>query len=164
MKIISPIHQKDQQPPGLLPSPNHASNSHLFCSLLPFFFFYSFLQSLNESVPLMNAESREECGGGRVKTTEHHWSLKVRYERDVAEQALSLCYTAGSVTTDCSRAPLLFSLSVSLASPLRSYSVSSYLICFSLSPVSLSAKLSLLVPRFSLHPTILPFSFRIIVM
>lgn len=47
-----------------------------------------------------------ECGGGRVETTEQRRSLKVRYERDVAEQALSLCYTAGSVTTGCSPAPL----------------------------------------------------------
>lgn len=43
-----------------------------------------------------------------METTEQCWSLKVRYKRDVAEQALSLCYTAGSVTTDCSPAPLLF--------------------------------------------------------
>lgn len=37
-----------------------------------------------------------------AKTTEQRWSLKVTYERDVAEQALSLGYTAGSVATDCS--------------------------------------------------------------
>lgn len=82
-----------------------------------------------------------------METTEQRWSLKVRCERDVAEQALSLCYTAGSVTTDCSPAPLLSSPSVSVCSitphshspPLRCYSVSSYLICFSLSPLSLPA-------------------------
>lgn len=48
-----------------------------------------------------------QCGGGRAETTEQCRSLKVRCKRDVAEQALSLCYTAGSVTTDCSPAPLL---------------------------------------------------------
>lgn len=31
-----------------------------------------------------------ECGGGEAETTEQRWSLKVRYKRDAAEQALSL--------------------------------------------------------------------------
>lgn len=82
-----------------------------------------------------------ECGGGRVETTEQRWSLKVRYKRDVAEQALSLCYTAGSVTTDCSPAPLFSSPSVSLCSLLILiyYSVFPYITCFYLSLLSLPA-------------------------
>lgn len=43
-----------------------------------------------------------ECGGGKAETREQRWSLKVRHKRDVAEQALSLSYTAGSVITDSS--------------------------------------------------------------
>lgn len=81
--------------------------------LLHLFYPHSVLQARNESVPLMNADIRgggsralTDCGGGRVETTEQCWSLKVRCERDVAEQALSLGYTAGSVATDCSPAPL----------------------------------------------------------
>ena len=89
--------------------------------LLNIFYPHSVLQALNESVPLMNADIRggggggrralTECGGGRVETTEQR-SLKVRCERDVAEQALSLGYTAGSVATDCSPAPLPLFLDV----------------------------------------------------
>ena len=92
----------------------------------------------------MNTESREllqsvEEAEWRQQTSA--WSLKVRYERDVAEQALSLCYTAGSVTTVCSPTPLPSSLSPPLCSITpRSRSPSqmsfSLLICFSLSPLS----------------------------
>lgn len=61
------------------------------------------------------------CGGGRVETREQRWSLKVTYEKgDVAEQALSPCYTAGSVTTECSPAP----------SPVSFCSTSQILFCF----------------------------------
>lgn len=111
-------------------------NSYLPCSLLPFF---SFCFSLIHSSELWMSQcgswiqrvrrsgALTVCGGGRVETTEQRWSLKVRYERDVAEQALSLCYTAGSVTTDCS--PTFLPLFLYVPS-LLSLTPSQILLCF----------------------------------
>ncbi len=170
---------KHQHPPGLLPSCNHASNSRLFCSLLPFFSFYltlihSYKLWMSQCSSCIQRVGRSralsECGGGRVETTEQRWSLKVRCERDVAEQALSLCYTAGSVTTDCSPAPLLSSPSVSLCSitPPPPFSdvilflpTSSVFVCLRFPSMPLFFQF--ISFYFFLCPAILPFSFRIIV-
>lgn len=133
----------------------------LFAAIL--FHPHSSLQAPSESVPLVNAASGgnralTECGGGWVETTEQRWSLKVRCERDVAEQALSLGYTAGSVT-DCSPAPLLslrfytFHHShsdVSAFSPLHLSPSLSVFISFYIPPYCLS--FSRLLPRKSLLP------------
>lgn len=85
---------------------NNACNWPLLLFAACLFHPHSSRPALNESVPLMNAElggtELSQCGGGWVETTERRWSLKVRFERDAAEQAVSLCYTAGSVTTDSS--------------------------------------------------------------
>lgn len=55
-----------------------------------------------------------------METTELNWSLKVRCKRDAAEQALSLSYTAGSVTADCTQASSFFSFALLLFLDVRS--------------------------------------------
>lgn len=78
-------------------------SSFLFFSCLPVIHSYNLRVSHAARV---RSRTFTECGGGKAETTEQRWSLKVRYKRDAAEQALSLSYTAGSVTTDCSSATI----------------------------------------------------------
>lgn len=94
--------------PELQISWNNACTSPLLLFAACLFHPHSTPPALNVSVPLVNAGVGtglfRKCGGGRAETTERRWSLKVRFERDAAEQAVALRYTAGSVATDGSPA------------------------------------------------------------
>lgn len=85
---------------------------HLSCSLPPVCFtliqphllWMSQCVSWTQELGGSRDRALSQCGGGRAETTERRWSLKVRFERDAAEQAVALCYTAGSVATEGSPA------------------------------------------------------------
>lgn len=121
------------------------SSLSLHFAAVLFVFIHTYKLWMSHCLSWVGTESLTQCGGGWAETAERCRSLKVKCERDVAEQALWLCYTVGSVSH---RRP------TSSPSPLFLY-VSS----FSSSDVRLCPHLFYVF----LYPKILPFSVWIIV-